>query len=107
MIQAITWGVVLTSGAGMSRLGSDQQRDLGGVAAGEPLQLIVAEPAGVDDHPSLGTAEGDPRDRAFPGHPHRQGPDLVQGHLGVEADPPLGGAPVHVVLDPVAAEDLD
>ena len=43
MIQAMICELVFTSGAGMSASGPDEDADLGGVAAGQPLQLALRE----------------------------------------------------------------
>ena len=43
MIQAMIWALVLTSGAGMSLLGADEDLDLGGEAPGQALELLLAE----------------------------------------------------------------
>ena len=107
MIQAIVWAFVLTSGAGMSLLGADDDADLGRVAAGQALELLVRELLGVDDDAALAAAVRDADDGALPGHPHRQGLDLVEGDVLVVADAALGRAAAQVVLDAVAGEDLD
>ena len=107
MIQAMIWALVLTSGAGMSRSGPMSTLDLGREAAGQALELAHRELLGVDDHAALAAAVGDADDRALPGHPHRQGLDLVEGHVLVVADAALGRAAAEVVLDAVAGEDLD
>ena len=43
MIQAMIWALVLTSGAGMSFSGPMRTLDLGGVAAGQALELLLSE----------------------------------------------------------------
>ena len=107
MIQAMTWALVLTSGAGMSRSGPIEDLDLGGEAAGQALELLHAELLGVDDHAALAAAVRDADDGAFPGHPHGEGLDLVEAHVLVVADAALGRAAAEVVLDAIAGEDLD
>ena len=107
MNQAMIWALVLTSGAGMSRLGPDEDLDLGEEPAGEVLQLLQRELLGVDDHAALAAAVGDAHDRALPGHPHREGLDLVEADVLVVADAALGRPAAQVVLDAVAGEDLD
>ena len=88
-------------------LGPDDDADLGRVAAGQALELAQRELLGIDDDAALGAAVGDVDDRALPGHPHRQGLDLVEGHALVVADAALGRAAAQVVLDAIAGEDLD
>src|SRR5205807_10648928 len=41
-------------------IGTDQDADLAGVAAGQVLQLVTAQPLGIHDHSTLGSAVGDP-----------------------------------------------
>ena len=80
MIQAMTWALVLTSGAGMSFSGPMRTRDLGRVAAGQALELALADSfLGSTMHAALAAAVRDAHDRALPGHPHREGLDLVDG----------------------------
>jgi hypothetical protein len=107
MIQAMVWELVFTSGAGNVLLGADEDADLGREAAGQALDFAQAELLGVDDDAALAAAERDADDGAFPGHPHRQSLDLVEGHVLVVADAALGRAAAEVVLDSVAREDLD
>ena len=76
-------------------------------AAGERLELLLAELLGVDDHAALAAAVRDADDRALPGHPHREGLDLVEADVLVVADAALGRPAAEVVLDAVAGEDLD
>ena len=88
-------------------LGTDQDLDLGGEAAGQALELLLAELLGIDDHAALAAAVRDADDRALPGHPHREGLDLVERDVLVVADAALGRAAAEVVLDAIAGEDLD
>ena len=81
--------------------------DLGRVAAGEALLLAEREQLRVADHAALGAAERQRHESALPGHPHRQGLDLVLGDARVIPDPALGRAAGHVVDDAVALEDAD
>ena len=100
-------GLVFTSGAGMSFVRPDHAGDLGGVAAGEILELVLGEQLRVDRDAAFGAAERQPDDRALPGHPHRQGLDLGDRDSLVVADAALGRAGTAVVLDAVTGEDLD
>ena len=101
------WAFVLTSGAGMSLLGPDQDLDLREEAPGQGLELLLAELLRVDDDAALAAAVRDADDRALPGHPHRERLDLVEADVLVVADAALGRAAAEVVLDAVAGEDLD
>ena len=88
-------------------LGSDEDLDLGEEAAGQALELLLAELLGVDDDAALAAAVRDADDRALPGHPHGEGLDLVERDVLVVADAALGRPATEVVLDAVAGEDLD
>ena len=78
MIQAMIWAFVFTSGAGMSRSGpmrtsiSVKKRR---VSASSSFWLSFF---GIDDDAALAAAVRDADDRALPGHPHREGLDLVE-----------------------------
>src|SRR5207342_758976 len=85
----------------------DDDADLGRVTPGQALELLVGQLLRVDDDATLATAVRDADDCALPGHPHREGLDLVEGHVLVVADAALGWSPAEVVLDAVAGEDLD
>ena len=87
-------------------LGADDRLDLGGVAAGDALELGLRVLARVDGHPALGAAVGHVQQGALPGHPHGQCADLVQVHVQAEAHAALGRAAGEVVLHAVAAEHL-
>jgi hypothetical protein len=106
MNQAITWAFVLTSGAGDVLLGTDEDLDLGEEPAAEALELLLRELLRVDDDAALAAAVRDADDRALPGHPHREGLDLVERDVLVVADAALGRAAAEVVLDAIAGEDL-
>ena len=88
-------------------LGPDQERDLGGVAARQVLQLGWRQPPGIHVDAALGAAVGKPDHRALPGHQHRHRLDRVEGQAGLVADAALGGTAADVVLHPVAGEELD
>jgi hypothetical protein len=88
-------------------LRTDQHLDLGEIASGQRLELLLAESLGVDDDPALAAAVRDPDDRALPRHPHREGLDLVEADVLVVADPALRRTATQVVLDAVTGEDLD
>ena len=107
MNQAIVCALVLTSGAGMSRVGpstfsilSMNERAIRCSSDGSSLLGGAVDAA-------LGAAEGDAGDRGLPGHQRGERADLVDVDLGVEADAALVGAAGAVVLDPVAGEDVD
>ena len=107
MIQAMIWGVVLTSGAGMSRSGPMRTEISVKNRRVRPSSSFVRELLGVDRDAALAAAVRDADDRALPGHPHREGLDLVERDVLVVADAALGRAAAEVVLDAVAGEDLD
>ena len=88
-------------------LGADEDLDLREEAAAQRLELLLAELLGVDDHAALAAAVRDADDRALPGHPHREGLDLVEADVLVVADAALGRPAAEVVLDAVARVDLD
>ena len=62
---------------------------------------------GIADDAALSTAEGNIHHGAFPGHPGGQRADLVQGHVGREADAAFGRPPRQGMLHAIAGEDLD
>ena len=99
-------GVRVDVGGGDVAVGADDDRDLGGVAAGHALQLAAGHALGVAGHAALAPAVGDVDGRALPRHPGGQGLHLVERHLGVVADAALGRAARDVVLDAEALEDL-
>ena len=101
------WGVVLTSGAGDVALWANQDRDLREISAAEALKLLAGQLLGVNDDAALAAAVRDAHDRALPGHPHREGFDLVERDVLVVADAALGRAAAEVVLHAVAGVDLD
>ena len=74
--------------------------DLRRVAAREPLELPGGEHLRVADHAALRAAEREAHQRAFPGHPHREGLDLVVGDVRVVADAALRRPAGDVVHDP-------
>jgi hypothetical protein len=88
-------------------LGADQDGQLRGEAAGQALEFAQAELARVDHDSALAATERHADDGAFPGHPHRQGLDLVEVDVLVVPDAALRGAARKIVLDAVAGEDLD
>ena len=107
MIQAMVWGLVYTSGAGMS---------FSGPSSGEIMNVyrrVIRSISprlmffGVADDAALGAAEGKPHHGALPGHPCRQGLDFVERDVGVVADAALGRPAKVVVLRTVALEDPD
>ena len=107
IIQAMTWALVLTSGAGMSFSGPMRTSISVEKRRVRRLELLHRQLLGVDDDAALAAAVRDADDRALPGHPHRQGLDLVEADVLVVADAALGRAAAEVVLDAVAGEDLD
>ena len=107
IIQAITWAFVLTSGAGMSRVGPMHLLDLVDERPRDPLQLVAAELRRVAVDAALGAAERDPDDRRLPRHERGERADLVEVDLRVEAHAALVRPARGVVLDAVAGVDVD
>ena len=107
MIQAMTWALVLTSGAGMSRSGPMRTSISVANRRVSPSSSFWLSCFGSTMTPPLPPPYGMPDDRALPGHPHREGLDLVEADVLVVADAALGRAAAEVVLDAVAGEDLD
>src|SRR5437868_14789346 len=81
-------------------IGPDQDADLAGVAAGQVLQLVTAQPLGIHDHSTLCSAVGDPDHGALPGHPHRHCPYPIHCDARVIAEATLGWAAIEVVMHP-------
>ena len=107
MNQAITWALVLTSGAGMSRVGPSTFSILSMNERAIFCSSARLELVGRAVDAALGAAERDAGDRGLPGHQRGERAHLVDVDLGVEADPALVGAAGAVVLDPVAGVDVD
>ncbi len=104
MIHAMISAVVFTSGAGMSDSGPTSTL----ISA---ANLLVSRSSSrwlsvrwIDRDAALGAAVGKVRERALPGHPHRECLDLVDVGRGVEAQTALGRTAGDVVLDAVALE---
>ena len=107
IIQAIVCALVLTSGAGMSRVGP---RTFSILSMNERVTFwssaSVSFSAGAVDA-ALGAPERDVGNGRLPGHQRGERADLVDVHLRVEPDAALVRAAGAVVLDPVAGEDVD
>ena len=73
------------------------------VSASSSVTLIEL---GSQVTPPFGAAERHADQGALPGHPHGQGPDVVDVGVRMEPQPALGRAARHVVLHPVALEHL-
>ena len=58
-------------------LRADKTADLGRITARHLFQLLQAQRFGVDNDATFGATVGQIHQRAFPGHPHRQGATLV------------------------------
>ena len=94
-------------GRGDVLVGADRVDDLGGVAAGQRLELALRHLRRIANHAALAAAERQLRDRALPGHPRRQRRHFIERHVGVIADAALGRAERDVVLHAIAGEHLD
>src|SRR5262249_10537541 len=91
-------------GSGDVGVWSDQVAQVGDVATGDLAQVRLGKLARVAADTPLGAAEGDVDDGALPGHPGGQGPDLIQGDVGVIADAPLARSAHVAVQDAIADE---
>src|SRR4026209_412691 len=100
------WALVLTSGAGMSFSGPTRTSISVKKRRVRPSSSFWLSFL-LDDDAALAAAVRDADDRALPGHPHRQGLDLVERDVLVVPDAALRGASPEVVLDPIAREDAD
>ena len=100
-------GVGPDVGRGDVAVRPDDRLQLGREPAGHGLQLLGAHRARIARHAALRAAERHVDERALPGHPHREGADVVQVGLGVEPQPALGRAAGDVVLDAEAGEHAD
>ena len=107
MIQAMTWALVPTSGAGMSRSVPTMPSISVAKRRVSASSSRVAERAGVTRDAALGAAEGHVDEGALPGHPHGQGAHVIEVRPRVEAKAALGRPARRAVLDAVAGEDLD
>ena len=84
------------------RVGAQRFDDARRVAPGHPLELTHRHGRRIAHDATLGAAEGNVHDGAFPGHPRRQRFDLFQGHVQVEPDAAFGRAARRVVQHAVA-----
>ena len=83
-------GVGADIGGGNVLVRPQQDGDLAGVAAGQPLQFSRTHLAGVADDAALGPTERDADHGALDAHPEGERADLVEIGLGVVANPALG-----------------
>jgi hypothetical protein len=88
-------------------LRADDDADLAGVAARQPLQLLQRQLLRVDADAALGAAEGQVDGGVLDAHPGRQRHHLFQRHVGVVAHAALAGAARQAVLHAVALEVRD
>ena len=87
-------------------LRADHRHDLAGVAPGDALELGRGVAARVDRDAALRPAVGQLDHGALPGHPHRQGADLVDVDRRVVPQAALAGSARDVVLHAVPVEQL-
>ncbi len=85
-------------------LRTDDVTDLSSVATREVFELGPRKQLGIDGDSALGAAVGQIVDGALPGHPHGQGPHLVQRDVLVIANAALGGTQDAVVVYTVPGE---
>ena len=107
MIQAMISAVVFTSGAGMSDFGPTSTLISAANLLVRRSSSRWLERGGVDGDTALGAAVREIRERALPGHPHRERLDLVDVGRRMEPETALGRAASHVVLDAVSLEHAD
>ena len=86
--------------------GPDVEGDLADPAPADAFLLAVAEVVRVADDAALAAAEGDVDHGRLPSHPHGQGPNGVDGFVGMEADAALAGTAGIAMLATVTAEHL-
>ena len=86
-------------------LRADHRQELGGEAAGQPLELARRHLPRVAADAALGAAVGQAQERALPGHPDRERGALAERDLRVVADAALRRAEHARVLDAIAGED--
>jgi hypothetical protein len=80
--------------------------DVAHIGSAEPLQFAGRHLAGIADDAAFGTAQGDVGHGRLPGHPGGQGPDGIDGLIGVEAEPPFVGPRASLYCTRKAAESL-
>ena len=107
MIQAMISAFVLTSGAGMSDSGPTRTLISAANRRVRRSSSRWLSVRGVDGDTALGAAVRQVRERALPGHPHRERLDLVDVGRRMEPEAALGGAASDVVLDAIALEHAD
>ena len=100
-------GVGVDIRGGDVAIAPDDGGDLGGIAAGHPLQFIQRKLFGIDTHAALAAAIRDIDGGALPGHPGGQGFHLVEGDIRVVPDAAFSGSAGQVVLHAVAFEHLN
>jgi hypothetical protein len=86
---------------------ADDDADLAGVAARDPLELLHREPRRFAPDAALGAAIGQVHRRVLDRHPGGQRHHLLERHVGVVAHAALAGAARQVVLDAKALEVRD
>ena len=87
-------------------LRSDEGNHLLGEPAREPLNFRARHFGGITRNAALGSPVRQARQRAFPAHPHGQRGYLPQRHVGMIAQPALGGAEREVMLHAVAGKNF-
>ena len=85
---------------------ADEDRDLGRVAPGQVLELVLAQLARIDRDGAFRPAIGDADGSALPGHEHRERLDQVEVDVRVVPDAALGRSAADVVLNTPAGEDV-
>src|SRR5580704_298259 len=94
-------------GGGNIALGPKPFAELGGVAAGDALNLGLRELARVADYAALRATEGNIYDRAFPGHPGGEGSNFIEADVRGETDTALTWASDCGMQHAIAGEDFE
>ena len=88
-------------------VGGQEVLNIRGVTPGEAVEFTLTQAGGIALDAALGSAEREIQEGVFPSHKGRERTDFVQVGQRVIADATLVGAAGAIVLDPIAAENLD
>lgn len=100
-------GIGVYVGGGHVPVDADHRRDRADVRAGEVLEFPYRHGFRIAADASLRPAEREVHDGRLPRHPGGERPDRIHGFVGMEPDPPLGGAPGVIVLYAVRVVVVD
>ena len=85
---------------------ADELDELRGVAARHALQLTHRHFVRIANHSTLGSAEWNIHDGAFPGHPTSKGANFIEGHIRCITDSAFCRAASNRVLHPEPGKDF-